>query len=247
MQWRLNGDDLGRTREVTEEILHSLEEGITDTATAMANMPDFPRAMEEAAAGGLLGRVGLHLNLTEGTPLTTAIRDCPRFCDSDGSFNGVFHRCARSRFFLSGKEKRAVAEEARAQMERFFAYPGVWRHLDSHHHVHTDPGVFSAILPLFPGYGVTGVRLGRNLLKDASPLKRGYKALFNWRLRRLGLADADRFGRVEDLRSLPASPAGSLSVELMTHPQRDGEGRRLLDGELTMQEGLCLLGRAGAR
>ena len=83
----------------------------------MVNMPWCDRAVEEARRLGISGKIGLHLNFTEGKPLTGTISSNPTFCDRNGFFTGRFHKSAFKRFFMTKSEKQAIASEARAQME----------------------------------------------------------------------------------------------------------------------------------
>ena len=76
----VNADDLGFSDGVTAGILKAHREGIVTSASIVANMPS-----SEAAAGVLaevpeLG-VGLHLNVSQGRPLSKAGR---ALADEDG-------------------------------------------------------------------------------------------------------------------------------------------------------------------
>ena len=77
----------------------------------MVNMPGFAQACQLSKEHGFENQVGLHLNLSEGEPLTDRIKSLPMFCDNDGRFNGAFRRSRRFTFFMSSAEKKAVKEE----------------------------------------------------------------------------------------------------------------------------------------
>jgi hypothetical protein len=74
-------------------------------------MPGFVEACELAHRHRLLGKIGLHLNLTSGYPLSAPIRRCSRFCDESAMF-----RSRRTRFRLSKVERLAVETEIAAQV-----------------------------------------------------------------------------------------------------------------------------------
>ena len=80
----VNADDFGMSRQINEAILQAFEKGLISSATLMANMPAFEEACQLVRQDHLQRRIGLHLNLTEGKPLTADIADCPRFCDAGG-------------------------------------------------------------------------------------------------------------------------------------------------------------------
>jgi len=80
----VNADDFGASRQTNEAILQAFEKGLISSATIMANMPAFEEACQLVHQHHLQRRIGLHLNLTSGKPLTAGIADYPRFCDAGG-------------------------------------------------------------------------------------------------------------------------------------------------------------------
>ena len=52
----------------------------------MVNMPYADEAVARAKNAGYGDKVGLHLNLTEGEPLTDSIKKYKSICDEFGSF-----------------------------------------------------------------------------------------------------------------------------------------------------------------
>lgn len=225
ISWIVNADDFGLNADVNDAILMCFEKEIITTTTLMVNMPAAQDAVIAAEERGFLSQVGLHLNLTQGTPLTAPIRSFPNFCDRSGRFNAQFHKSTKTRLMLSKAELAAVREEARAQMERYLALGLTLMHLDSHHHVHTDPAVWKAIEPLVIEYGFKTVRLSRNLYEGGSILNRVYKQRYNNRIRKIGKAAVEYFGSYYDFEEYYKNlPDGSIS-EIMVHPTftEDGE------------------------
>src|ERR1700734_1066609 len=83
----INADDFGMSSAVNSAILSGVEQGLVTSTSIMANMPGFEEAVRLEREHDLLrGRVGVHLNLTEGRPLTAPILACSIFCGADGSF-----------------------------------------------------------------------------------------------------------------------------------------------------------------
>ena len=70
-------DDFGLSEEVNAAIVEAFDRGLLTGASIIANMPAFEEACELAAEHGFQDRVGTHLNLTEGTPLTERGFDAP--------------------------------------------------------------------------------------------------------------------------------------------------------------------------
>ena len=171
-----------------------------------------------ARANGLQDRIGVHLNITEGLPITDAIRRCPRLCSVDGQMlvqPGTIWR-------LAPEEARAIEIELTAQIEAVLAAGVTPSHLDSHHHIHTHWPICTVVMRLARRHGMPAIRLSRNCGAGPGLLKRSYKIALNTRLARAGFARTDRFGSARDA-ALLARPVPSL--EIMTHPDLDADGR----------------------
>src|SRR6201996_9739990 len=77
----INADDFGLSSIVNRAILSGMEEGLVTSTSMMANMPGFEHGVGLARVHAkLAGRIGVHLNLTEGPPLTKPVLDLPLFC-----------------------------------------------------------------------------------------------------------------------------------------------------------------------
>jgi predicted glycoside hydrolase/deacetylase ChbG (UPF0249 family) len=220
----INADDFGYSPAVNRAILQAFNEGLTSSATLMANMPGFEEACAFAHERGLLQHVGVHLVLSEGEPLTDRMRRCRRFCDGSGRFSRMDSSRA---FWLSTSDRDAVGTELRVQIERCRRDGLPLTHVDSHHHVHTDPAIGPIVIELARELRVPYVRLARNCGAGISFPRHVYKAYFNRRLERAGLAHTAYFGEVEDYaylkwRRVPL--AKRTDFEVMTHPIFDDQG-----------------------
>ncbi|MCR4590883.1 MAG: ChbG/HpnK family deacetylase [Lachnospiraceae bacterium] len=220
----VNGDDFGISENVNEAVRVCFEKRLITNTTLMVNMPYADDAVEMAKKCGFDEAVGLHLNLTSGYPLTKRIRREKRFCRKDGSFNAYFQKHTMTRLFITRQESQAVAEEIEAQIRKYFSYGLPEKHLDSHHHVHTDRSVIIILLPLINRYGFKSVRLSRNMFLKMNVLKRIYKDSYNRRLKRSGLITADYFGSYRDLSAMDGKITDDSLIEVMVHPMFDGEG-----------------------
>ena len=66
----VNADDFGRSESVNRAICEAFEKGRVNSTTLMANMPAAKEAYELAKKGGFADKVGIHLNITEGMPMS---------------------------------------------------------------------------------------------------------------------------------------------------------------------------------
>lgn len=209
-------------------------------------MPGFVDGCTLASERELLDRIGAHLVLTEGEPLTDPIRYCRRFCDERGRFR--YWRAADHAFHLRRVERDAVSRELHAQISRCRERGLPIAHLDSHHHVHNKRAIGRIVISLARELRVPRVRLAHNCGPRIGFLNRAYKAWFNADLRRAGLAGTRWYGSLEDFVHVRESgvPASLLdSFELNVHPvYRNGVLVDLAHPERPLEE---LLASAGLR
>ncbi len=227
----VNADDFGKDESTTEAILHCFREGSITHSTCMVNMPYCAEAMRHAKINGVLARIGLHVNLTEGVPLTDDIKRIPMFCDADGLFNCAMYRNSlKTRFVLPLKARAALKEEVRAQAKRFEELGGVLMHADSHHHVHLDLSVGCVIVPELKKVGFRTVRIGYNAGKGRRLPVKIYRALYNnWIRHHIGTRSkwfCSYYGYQDETLNWRSR---SGTIEIMVHPMlvngeiRDGE------------------------
>ncbi|WP_349572987.1 ChbG/HpnK family deacetylase [Azotobacter salinestris] len=229
----INADDFGLDREENAVIVRAFRCGLISSATLMANMPAFAQACALIHAEGLHGRVGLHVNLTYGRPLSSAIAHLPCFCDEAGEFR---LRLPRHRLWLGRAARTAIDEELEAQWQHCLHHGVRPSHLDSHQHVHNIWPIGEQLARFAAARGVP-LRLARNLGGNFSPAKRLFKTLLNRRLRQLAGRCAEYVCTPADLRDQPLPAQGTL--EVIAHPCNLGGD--FGDAYLTPGESLAVL------
>ena len=154
----VNADDFAMTEGVNRAILEAHRNGIVTSTSLLANGAAFASAIEMARQTPSLG-VGVHLNLTEGKPVSSA-SGVPGLTTSGGEFvAGPGKLVVR---MLRGRVAAAEIErEFRAQIEKLLAAGIAPTHLDGHQHVHMWPPVFTITARLAGEYGIRGVRCSR--------------------------------------------------------------------------------------
>ena len=163
MQYILNADDFGRTETVNEAIVYGFEHHYLDRTSIMVNMPYFEEAVTLSEQHGFKDKVGLHINLTSGIPLTEPIKTVNTFCGENGCFNGRIFKDRRMMLILSHREKKAVKLEVEAQIKKYLDYGFTLMHADSHGHVHTFPSMQSSIITCISKSKFQSVRISANL------------------------------------------------------------------------------------
>jgi hopanoid biosynthesis associated protein HpnK len=151
----INADDFGLCEGVNKAVAEAHSDGILTSATIMANMPAAGEAVEIAKQIPTLG-VGVHLNLTEGRPISKEA--CvSRLLNADGQF--TCSPIKLSLLSLAGhKVREAVRTELAAQIQWIIDRGLKPTHLDSHKHIHSSPALFSIICQLARRFGIPAIR-----------------------------------------------------------------------------------------
>ena len=224
MEVIVNADDFGFHENANQAIAKCFREGIVTNTTAMVTMPAIESGLALARRDGFVDRIGLHVNLSEGRPLTDTIKRSRIFCDEDGNFNGGIRARRLWRFWLPRSEQVGIAEEIKAQMKLFFKLGFTERHYDSHGQV----GVYWPILPIAlecaKAFGFKTTRMFINM--SANPhdsrlsfLRKMYIRHIDKRILASGLIKTDYLGLSWDLPRMQEFLPNEAVVELMVHPQ----------------------------
>ncbi len=137
----VNADDFGLTAGVSRGILQAHRHGVVTSTTALVNLGPQPELDAEAAGAPDLG-LGLHLNLTWGTPVSPPAA-VPSLVDAEGRLGRDPER------LQTVASLDDLRRETEAQLEAFHRRFGrAPTHLDSHHHVHRLPRVREVVLEL---------------------------------------------------------------------------------------------------
>jgi len=206
----VNADDFGMSPENNRAIVEAFDKGVISSTTLMANMPGFEEACKLANCHQLSGKIGVHLNLTEGKPLSTPIKGSPLFCDEFGLF-----RPRQTLFHLEPEEKHAVEAEFATQIQACLDRGIHPTHLDSHQHIHTEWPIGEITIRVARQYGIGAIRLTRNCGTGIGLGHKLYKAAYNARLRTYGLAKTRYFGSAKDVATVLATTQDD--VEIMVH------------------------------
>lgn len=151
----VNADDYGLTEGVNRAILDGHQNGIITSTTLMANGMAFDSAVAAALGAPELG-IGVHLNLTQGHPVSSAFH-IPSIVTPDGSFYP--NPGALAWQVLRGKAKpKEIETELRSQIEKIASAGIQITHLDGHKHIHLLSPIFRLVLKLAREYGIQCVR-----------------------------------------------------------------------------------------
>lgn len=226
----INADDYGISIETSKDIVQMMNDSVCDTTTAMVNMDHYQDCYTIAEENGLTDRVGLHLNLSEGKPITDNIAQSSIFCNSAGEFDGRYKKNIKKRMNLSNGEKELVENEFRAQFERYLNLGYTSMHVDSHQGIHMDPSLYNIVITLAKVYGFKRIRRSPNLkpLNRRTLTRKVLHVPFDMKLNLSELYHFDYLGNAKDfLVSMDSIPDGK-TIEIMCHP-KEIEGQMYID------------------
>jgi chitin disaccharide deacetylase len=172
-----HGDDFGLTAGVNEGIIRAFREGLLTSASILASGEAAEEAMSLARDHPGLD-LGVHLTLCDERPLL-APRDLSSIIPLGDRFPS--RRQLLKRILTGGIDRREVAAEWRAQVEKLLKAGIRITHLDSHQFVHLMPGLLSVCLEIIEAYKIPFVR---GSIVDPASLEVGIRRLVQW----IGLA-----------------------------------------------------------
>lgn len=222
MEIIVNADDFGKSHEVNLGIVEAFKRDIIQRTTLMVNMPYVDEAVELAIKNGFFEKVGLHLNLTEGVPLTEGVKEFGWIC-SGHTFNDRIRQYCRRHLHLSSTAKEAIKCEIEAQIQKYIAYGFPLMHFDSHQHVHNEFFIYSIIEKISKQYGFVSTRIPRNLM-DGHGFKNRIKLVYKYWIQSLinkSFTGTKYFGSYPDFCDYGGTVKGS--VEIMVHPILKGK------------------------
>lgn len=210
----INADDFGMNESCSTAIAEAFEKELVTDTTIMANGEFFESAVKLAEERGFADKIGIHLNITEGKPLTDDIKNLPDFV-TDGQFNKQYDWGKE----LSPSEYAAVYRELSAQVEKVINAGIKITHADSHHYIHNAPFIAPIAERVCREHGITKLRLMRNWgdMPESDRLKADS---YRDALRSRGFVTTDYFGRLSEAENT-ALPE---SIELLVHPDFDKDG-----------------------
>lgn len=213
----VNADDFGKSEDVNRGIVESFKSGRINQTSVMVNMPFVDEAVRLAKDNGFFDKIGLHLNLTEGEPLTEDIRGCDRLC-TNGIFSGTIIPDLRHGLKLTKAEYAAIEKEISAQIDKYIALGFPLMHLDSHHHVHNEYVILKIVTRQARNKGFKSMRIARNMMQVRSVtdmIKKLYKYAINRKIRG-DFKTTELFGSMQDYQQWPHKT--QKTTEVMVHP-----------------------------
>lgn len=211
MQILLNADDFGKSHDVNSAICRCFDDGIIQRTTIMATERLFDEAVILSREHNFFDKVGLHLNLDDGVPLSNEMRNNTHFCE-DGHYKDRIFLNSKYRYFLSRNDRHCVKREIEAQMTKYLEAGFTLRHFDSHHFVHNNLSIIFIVSKIGKRLGFQSTRLMEIKPSESMP-KRLYKSILNSYLKRRFNTSGQFLQKIDSFNIVKGS------VEFMVHPK----------------------------
>jgi predicted glycoside hydrolase/deacetylase ChbG (UPF0249 family) len=242
----INADDFGISRATNEAVRDLALRGTISSTSILVNMQHVEDIRGIVAAAPKLG-VGLHLNLSQGSPVAGASR-VPTLVGPNGEFHPA--RVLARRALLGQVSLAEVKLEVREQVARARELVGSrLDHWDSHQGAHRFEPVAHAILAACKESGVRGMRSHRHWFAPRGQPARALRAhvrtvghfgvprvvketYYDWLTRRAandfvlpeGLLSMSGASTAELLRQVATHGAPDVTLEIPCHPATNTEG-----------------------
>lgn len=208
----INADDFGYCTDVNRAIEKAFRSGLISSTTILPNMPGFEEAAMLAKNKDFINRVGIHLNLFEGLPLTKEMQNCGIFCDE----KGTFHKKKIRPFDPFWMDSKIIYNELYAQISKVLSAGIIPTHLDSHAQLHTNYFVGSIVIKLAKQFNIPSIRISSAVFKRERKISQIMVNLYNLRLKVNGFKCVNYVGAIPDV--IPILHKLTGVVEVIVHP-----------------------------
>ena len=159
----INADDCGISKHVDAEVRRYMENGLVSSTTIMANMDDFNGAIQLYKNYHDSISFGIHLNLTEGTPLTRSqlLLDEGYFIEKDGTIQ--FYGKGYDYRKVTKAMKADIYKELECQAQKILDSGIKLSHFDSHQHIHFHRQILPVFCQLSKQYNIRRMRRYTNV------------------------------------------------------------------------------------
>jgi predicted glycoside hydrolase/deacetylase ChbG (UPF0249 family) len=232
----INADDFGYCPNRDAAIIDLLEQKLISSASLLVNGFDADQAAQYAKMHDV--PIGIHLNLTEGRPVTNDVRRIESLVNADGFMHGKFglrHKLREGRIQLEH-----VENEIEMQLNKYKELTGGIppNHIDGHQHIHVHPAIVESVARLAHRYGIKYVRAPQDPMIISSEMDQSFHSeivtqtksavsvfdryALNYSKYFFGMTTMGRQLTLENvencLKVLAGKQAENVVAELMCHP-----------------------------
>jgi chitin disaccharide deacetylase len=217
----INADDFGKDNLINEAIVFCFNHNLINSTSLMVTETGFEEAISFIKKYDYKN-VGIHINLTDGKPISNF--DIDFFLQENGFWdpNKVW-----SPRILKKEVSMKFEKEITEQIEKMIEHVFLPQHINSHNHCHTTPFLFPIFLKVAQKFRIK-LRLAQSYYEN-SYVKYYYRVGINQILKAKGLAFSDSFESIDSWK-LRKNLLDSKRVEIMVHPVFLSDYSKIIDG-----------------
>ena len=212
----INADDFGFNSNINAAIVYCILNNIINSTTIMVNTMGFEEAVELAKKFNFQDKIGIHINLSHGKPLTDL--------SGTGLLNddGILNRKSLSNpyIYFSTYVKNKIKNEIIQQYDKLRAFNIDPTHIDSHHSVHTIPWIANLFIEFVMQKNkkirISHEQFRKNLIQTA------YSKFLNQQYKKHNINFSDKLEKVSSFtKDYNKLRHGQITYEVMVHPGYD--------------------------
>ena len=158
----VNADDYNTDRERNRGILQAAKDGIVNSVSVITNLV-WDDTMLSDLKTVFDSRVGIHLNLTKGIPIT---KNTESLVNKNGRF--FEKREAWWKALFHNYHSKEIENEFAAQINRLQEAGITPDHIDGNNHIHIFPDIAMVVARLANDFGISKIRVPYELFRNAS-------------------------------------------------------------------------------
>ena len=209
----INADDFGFSTSKNAAIAECFFKGLINSTSVMTNMNSFEEAIKVSKENGFEDKIGLHVCLTEGKPLTDLSKT--GLINNDGSFKKK--EILNPVTFFSFKLRMMVKKEIEAQLKALCSKGIIPTHINSHHHIHTLPWLAPIFLKVAKKFNIK-IRIAQTWNENKNVLVPLYRNMLNQIYKTKRINFTDRFETIKSYMPLIQPVEKICLTEIMVHP-----------------------------
>lgn len=213
----INADDFGLNARVNAAIVKSFNVGLINSTSIMVNMPGYLEAVKLAKENRFQDKIGLHVCLTQGIPLSEF--SGTGFIKKNGEFSKT--EVYKPSVFLNSVSRQSIKKEIKAQLDSLKEKGIIPTHINTHHDIHELPWLFPLFIKIARKNHIE-LRISQTWNNGTNPVKPLYRKMINRVYKTYNLNYSDYFEVLQTVS--PEHFYNSKKTEIMIHPDLNENG-----------------------
>lgn len=158
MKIEITVDDFGLSQEINEATCALCTKGVISKVSILTNTPNIEEGIVELKKSSKFIKYAIHLNLTDGAPLTPP-HTVPSLVNNKKKFFGGKHYLIATLLSIGKIRPKEVLIEWEEQIKKALSFDIKIQELNSHGHLHLHPALHYSSIKLAKKYNIPKIRL----------------------------------------------------------------------------------------